>query len=114
MSTIDQITYRARNGSAGIIYEAATSIRDQPGSERWLRRLEPWLRAGRPYGRAYLDFGSQAAFIRWYAEAGSRFDWQYALVLVGQSTMLTGTYALELADPDLRTLSEDGGQFPLG
>ena len=114
MSTIDQITYRARNGSAGIIYEAATSIRDQPGSERWLRRLEPWLRAGRPYGRAYLDFGSQAAFIRWYAEAGTRLDWQYALVLVGQSNVLTGAYALELADPGLRALSEGGAQSPLG
>jgi hypothetical protein len=113
MSGIDQITYRARNGSAGIIYEAATSLRDQAGSERWLRRLEPWLRAGRPQGRAYLNFGPQAAFLRWYAEAGSQFDWQYALALVGQPDVLAGGYALELPDSDLATLQHASGQAQL-
>jgi hypothetical protein len=108
MSTIDQITYRARQGSAGIIDQAATSIRDQAASDRWLRLLEPWLRAGSPLGPAYLDFGSEAAFIRWHGEAGTRFDWQYAYVLVGQSDELTGTYALEFDDPDPRVPDESG------
>jgi hypothetical protein len=110
MGTINQITYRARNGSTGIIYEAATSIADQASSDRWLRSLEPWLRAGKSKGRAYLDFGAQVAFIRWYAEATSRFEWQYALVLVGQPDVLTSSYALELADPDLPSLYQGGNQ----
>jgi hypothetical protein len=113
MSAVDQITYRARNGSTGIIYPAGTSIRDQADSDRWGRRLEPWLRAGRPPGRAYLNFGIRAAFIRWYADAASRFDWQYAFVLVGQTDVLTGSYALELPDPDLSDLHQSGGQVTL-
>ena len=76
MDAIDQITYRARNGSAGVIYEAATSIKENRDRERWQRRLEPMLRIGRPPARAYLNFGTRAAFIRWYAESGSHFDWQ--------------------------------------
>ena len=113
MGTIDQITYRARNDSTGIIDMAATSIQDQAESDRWLRRLEPWLRIGKPPGRAYLDFGTQLALIRWYAEAASHFDWQYALVLVGHSDVLTSGYALELPDPDSPTLHQGGGRLPL-
>src|SRR5215469_10916938 len=110
MSTIDRITYRARNGSTGTIYEAATSIRNQASMEVWLHRLKPWLRVGSPSGRAYLDFGWQAAFIRWYADAASRFDWEYAFVLVGNSHALSGDYALELSDPDPLTLDQGGGE----
>ena len=113
MDTIDQITYRARNGSAGVIYEAATSIRETWDRERWQRRLEPLLRTGRPPGRAYLNLGTLAAFIRWYAEPGSHFDWQYALVLVAPPGTLTGSYALELPDLDLPMLYQGGGQVPL-
>jgi hypothetical protein len=50
MDTIDQITYRARGGSTGVIYEAASSIRDKAESDSWQRRLEPLLRMGRPAG----------------------------------------------------------------
>ncbi len=82
-------------------------------SSRWLQRLEPWLRTGRPAGRGYLDFGRQAAFIRWFAEPGSRLDWQYALVLAGQSTVLTSSYALELPDLDLSALSAGSGLAPI-
>ncbi len=113
MDFIDQITYRARSGSTGAIDEAATSIRDQAQAERWRQRLEPLLRIGRPPGRAYLNFGTQAACIRWYAESTSRFDWQYALVLVAQPYVLTSGYALELPDLDLAELSQGGGQVPL-
>jgi hypothetical protein len=113
MSTIDQITYRARNGSSGIIYETATSVRDQAISRRWQRLLEPWLRIGKPPGRAFLDSGTQTAFIRWYATAASQFEWQYAFVLVGQSDVLTAAYALELQDPDLPALYRGSGQDPL-
>src|ERR1700753_3082199 len=101
MSTIDWITYRARAGGAGvIIVQTAASIRDQPQAERWQRWLDPWLRAGDPRGSAYLDFRSQAAFIRWQAEARSGIAWERALVLVGPPAILTGTYALELPEPD--------------
>ncbi len=114
MDTINQITYRAGNGSAGIIYEATTSIRSQAESGRWMRRLEPLLRMGGPLGRAYLNFGTQAAFIRWYAESDSDTHWQYALVLVGQPNVLTAGYALELPDPDLPIPHQASGQVPRG
>lgn len=101
MSAIEQITYRARLGVAGIvIVQTSTTIRDRLRAERWERQLELWLRMGDPRGSAYLDFTSQAAFVRWQASAGSRLAWEYAHVLVGQSTELTGTYALELAELD--------------
>jgi hypothetical protein len=113
MDTIDQITYRARGGSTGVIYEAASSIRDKSESDSWQRRLEPLLRTGRPTGCAYLNFGTQVAFARWYTESGSHFDWQYALVLVAKPTVLTGTNALEFPDLDLPELYQGGGQVPL-
>jgi hypothetical protein len=108
VNAIDQITYRAPAGSAGIILQAATSIQDPLESEQWQRRLEPWLRGGRPPGRAYLNFGSQAAaFIRWYAEPRNPADWRYAVVLIGPPSVLTARYALELPDLDARTLDVD-------
>lgn len=114
MDIIDQITYRARDGSAaGAIDEVATSIWGKEHTERWRQRLEPLLRIGRPPGRTYLNFGPQAACIRWYAESPSRFDWQYALVLVAQPYALTSGYALELPDLDLAELSQGDGQVPL-
>jgi len=113
MATIDQITYRARNGSAGLLYRTATSIGDQGEGDRWRRLLEPWLRTGGQQCSAYLNFGSQAAFIRWYGEAASRADWQYALALVGTADTLTASYALELADPDLPGLAAGAGRVPL-
>lgn len=113
MKPIDQITYRARNDGTGIINHAATSIWDKPALSRWWRRLEPWLRAGNPLGRAYLNFGTEAAFIRWYRGAQSQFDWQHALVLVGEADVLTGDYALELRHPDQPMRYQGDGQVPL-
>lgn len=106
MSAIDQITYRARGGGEGIIIvQTATSIRDQQQADAWQRRLDLWLRPNHPQGSAYLDFGSQAAFIRWQASAKSRLGWEYAQVLVGGSASLTGTYALELPELDAPRLA---------
>ena len=100
VSTIDRITYRARAGGEGmIIVQTASSIRDQQQAERWQRWLDPWLRAGNPRGCAYLDFTSQAAFIRWQ-DTRSRLAWEHALVLVGPPAALTGISALELPEPD--------------
>lgn len=113
MDVIDQITFRAPKGSAGVILQAATSIRDQQESSRWLRRLEPCLRTGRPLGRGYLNFGSEAAFIRWYAETDSRLDWKYALVYLGRSAALTGLRALELPDLGLEELHAGNGLAPV-
>jgi hypothetical protein len=100
VSGIDQITYRARVGVAGImVLQTETSIRDLQQTYRWQRQLEPWLRAGSPQGSAYLDFESQAAFVRWQASGGTR-AWEHARVLVGRSAELSGTYALELGEFD--------------
>jgi hypothetical protein len=99
MSTIDQITYRARGGSEGIvIVRTDTTLRDQEQADSWQRRLDLWLRRGSPLGCAYLDFGSQAAFIRWQASDRARLGWEYAHALVGPSATLTGSYALELPE----------------
>lgn len=100
MRTVDQITYQARTGSRGMIFPTATSLRDQAASDLWWDRLEPWLRVGKPESRAYLNFGKEAAFIRWYAEPASHYDWETARVLVGAPDLLTGKYALELVNPD--------------
>lgn len=101
MNAIDLITYQARAGADGIVaVQAETSIRDQQEARRWQRRLDPWLRAGMPAGKTYLDFEPEAAFIRFPAVAGAHPGWQSAVVLVGQSADLTGTYALELAEMD--------------
>jgi len=97
MSGIELISYRARERDDGMaISQTAATIVDQQETGRWLRRLESWLRLGNPQGSAYLDFGSQAALIRWQADPGSRLAWDRAVVLVGSSARLTGTYALEL------------------
>jgi hypothetical protein len=99
MSGIGLISYRAaERGDGLVINQTATTIADQQETGRWLRRLEPWLRAGSPPGAAYLDFGSQAALIRWHADPGSRLAWDRAVVLAGASARLTGTYALELPE----------------
>jgi len=103
MSAIDLITYRARARPDGIVIisQTATTVADQQETGRWQRRLEPWLRAGRPRGCAYLDFGSQAAFVAWQPAGRPlppRLEWEQALAFVGPSAGLSGTYALELPD----------------
>jgi hypothetical protein len=113
MSTIDQIVFRAPNGSNGTIVPAFSSIEDNVKVEHWRRRLDPWLRSGSPLGRGYLDFGSQAVLIRWLTHATSRYDWQYALVLIGPPAVLTAGYALELPElsADLSAISH-GSRLP--
>ena len=86
------IRYRLRAGGVGV--EPGTVLEGQADAQSWERRLDPWLRRGSLSRRAYLDFGRQAAFIRWQASRGQ----QFALVLVGASDKLTMTYALELPD----------------
>ncbi len=113
MRTVDQITYQARTGSSGMIFETATSLPDQAASDLWWRRLEPWLRVGKPESRAYLNFGTEAAFIRWYAEPMSHYDWETAKVLAGAADLLTGRYALELVNPDQSAPFQSQAQLPL-
>src|ERR1700744_3912800 len=98
MTSMDQIVYQAGDGSSASIWPVASSIADQAVSESWRQRLDPWLRAGNPLGRGYLNFGSQAALIRWHPDTASRRGWQYAHVLVGQTSVLTSEYALELPE----------------
>ena len=97
MNSIDLITYRSRPSAHGItIVTSATSLRDYRQTDRWQRRLDPWLRAGSPQGSAFLDFGSEAAFIQFQATTGTSQSWQSARVMVGPSAELTGSYALEM------------------
>src|SRR5579862_4172590 len=103
MNAIDLITYRARARADGIVIisQTATTGQDRQEAAGWQRRLEPWLRIGDPWGCAYLDFGSQAAFVAWQPSSRplpSRLAWQEALAFVGPSAGLTGTYALELPE----------------
>lgn len=100
------ITFRASrfNADTGRVVAAvrtATSLRDQQVADRWQRRLEPWLLAGDPLGSAYLDFGDESAFLRWQSDPGTSGAWDRALVLVGDSACLSGTYALELPPLEL-------------
>ena len=115
MNTVHQVVFRAPNGSGGTIVPAFSSIEDNAEVDYWQRRLDPWLRTGSPLGRGYLDFGEQAAFIRWQADAASRYDWQYALVLIGRSAVLTAGYALELPElsADLPRTSPGGRLLPV-
>ena len=94
MSTLDQIIYRAPSGARGIILQAAASLQDPGSGDLWLRRLEPWLRAGGPLGRGYLNFGAESALIRWHDNTTSGIAWQFAHAVVGPSAVLTGSYAL--------------------
>jgi hypothetical protein len=98
MSNLDQIVYRAPSGPGGMVLQAGTSLTDPTSGDRWLRRLEPWLRAGGPQGRGYLNSGRTAALIRWHGNPGSRHVWQFAQVFVAKSAALTGRYALLVPD----------------
>ncbi len=92
--------FNVDSGRVVAVDQAATSLRDQRVVAQWQRRLEPWLLAGDPLGSAYLDFGGESAFLRWRKNQWSRGAWDQALVLVGDSARLSGTYALELPPLD--------------
>ncbi|MGO9780150.1 MAG: hypothetical protein ACLPKE_07105 [Streptosporangiaceae bacterium] len=93
--TADQITFQAQQGSAGAITTVATSL--SPTETRtWHQFLDPFLHAGRPLSRGYLDFGTRAAAIRWFGDAGQPLVWQYAHAFVSERGGLTATQALEL------------------
>lgn len=96
MSSLDQIVYRAPSGPGGMILQAGTSIADLAAGEHWLRRLEPWLRAGGPRGRGYLNDGTTAALVRWHDGAGPRQGWEFAHAFMAAPPVLTGRYALLL------------------
>lgn len=101
MGALDVIVFRASrfNADTGRVVAAtrsATSLRDHQVADRWQRRLEPWLLDGDPLGSSYLDWGNESAFLRWQSDPGASGAWDQALVLVGDSGRLSGTYALEL------------------
>src|SRR6202035_4530253 len=110
---VEMIRYRARAVPEGIeISQNATSFRPPHVAYDWRKRLDPWLRAGNPQGCAYLAFGTESAFIRWQPTAVARLDWRSALVRVGQSSEFTGSYALELPDPEGSGFGADGAFQP--
>jgi hypothetical protein len=109
----DFISFRASrfsmdSGRVVATARTATSLRDERVADRWQRRLEPWLLAGDPLGCSFLDFGDESAFLRWHSVPGASGAWNQALVLVGDSTHLSGTYALELPALDPPQYSEAG------
>jgi hypothetical protein len=106
--TIEQILYRAPRGSADTILRTATSVKDLRLDRHWQETLEPWLRAGGPLGRCFVDFGAQAAAIRWYSGTDRRYDWQYAKALLGDPAILTGIYLLELPELEQPAVFPDG------
>lgn len=88
--------FNVESGRVVAVDQAATSLRDQRLAGQWQRRLEPWILEGGPLGSAYLDFGGESAFLRWRKSQWSQAAWDQALVLIGDSARLSGTYALEL------------------
>jgi hypothetical protein len=98
MSALDQIVCRVPSGTGGPIALAAASLRDRSETDRWLNRLDPWLRMGAPLGRGYLSFGSQAALLRWKYDPATVGSWHFAHALVGRATSLSADYALQLPD----------------
>jgi hypothetical protein len=101
VSTVEWITYQAKAVPGGIeVSQNATSFRPPKLAYRWRQPLDPWLRVGSSKGCAYLHLGTEAAFIRWQPSAGTRPQWRSALVRVGPSSEFTGSYVLELPEPD--------------
>jgi len=94
MSTLNQIVYRAPSGPGGMILQAQTSVADPGLGDHWLRRLEPWLRAGGPHGRGYLNTGQAAVLIRWDNKTDSQATWQFAHAFIAEPSVLTGRFAL--------------------
>ena len=109
MSAVEVISYRAKAIPSGIeISQNATSFRPPQMAFSWRQRLDPWLRAGSPKGCAYLDFGADAAYIRWQPTSVPRLEWRSAIARVGPSSEFTGSYALELLEQDTTGLGSGG------
>jgi len=98
MSSLDQIVFGVPRGAGGTILPTATSLRDCAETERWLTRLDPWLRTGVRAGRAYLTSGVQAALVRWKGDTTLSNAWRFSHVLVGQAATLSPSYVLQLPD----------------
>jgi hypothetical protein len=98
MSALDQIVCLVPSGTGGPIAPPAASLRDRSETDRWLNRLDPWLRVGDPVGRGYLSFGSQAALLRWKYDPATVGGRHFAHALIGQATSLSAGYALQLPD----------------
>jgi hypothetical protein len=98
MGSLDQIIYRAPGDPGDMIVQAGTSLTDPAAGDRWVLRLEPWLRAGGSHGRGYLHSDKMAALVRWHSNAAERNDWQFAHVLVAMRDVLTWRYALLVPD----------------
>jgi hypothetical protein len=113
MSDIHQIVYRRPSGSNGMILQAGTSLTDRASGGRWLRRLEPWLRAGGPSGRGYLNLGEMAVLIRWHDDAGSSHSWRFAHAFVAKPSVLTSRFALLVPDLPAKVPSLPSGEFEL-
>jgi hypothetical protein len=93
VTVLDQLICRQEQPGSLV---ASASFGDDEDAHRWSRWLEPWLLAGGPPGRTYLDCGDYAALIRWLPSGrpGSGTAWEYAHVVVGPATVMTPWMAL--------------------
>src|ERR1022692_379094 len=100
----DQITFQARRSGT-----AVTAASQSPAEAvLWRRRLDSFLQVGESLGRGYLNFGDQAAAIRWHGTARSLLPWEYAHAFVGDHAALTVVQALELPEFDPADLPAGG------
>ena len=109
--TVHQISFQAQQSGTAAVTTLATSL--SPAQARtWQQRLAPFLPAGRPVGRGFLDFGAGCAVIRWSGDPGQPQTWQYAHAFVGEPGQLAATQALELHALDPSALP-GGGSVPV-
>jgi hypothetical protein len=99
MSPLDQLLIRAVWDARGTVEPVGSSFPDGADSDQWLQALAPWLRAGGPPGRCYLNFGAQAALIRWRPGRNPGRSWEFADVLIGPAATLSDGEALQLPEP---------------
>ena len=92
---VDQISFRAQQGSAGVFTQVNTSL-SPANALTWQQRLTPFLLVGRAGGRGFLDFGTSRAAIQWSRDLGQPQSWEYARAYVGEPGQLTATQVLEL------------------
>ena len=115
MSVLHQIAYRVPTADGGIMPVAASaeSFRDPKASLKWQQWLDPWLRAGEPADRCYLNLGQHTALIRWRWVGTGPFNWRMAHLFLGTPATLPSSHALQLPTlPDELGPRLRSGQLP--
>ena len=109
--TAHQISFQSQQSSTGAIKTVVTSL-SAVDARAWQHRLTPFLQAGRPVGRAFLDFGVGCAAVRWSGDPAQPQTWHYAHAYVAERGQLTAAQALELPALEAAALT-GGGSIPV-